>query len=201
MSKMLARPCFVRRWAIATLKERGVSIPSSGTKNVDLARLLGIVPATKRALAAAYLCRDKKHEFAYDDSVKSKKASYVSIKIKNDAVLVPVESDAFLRTYEWRKLRMQALKWEGGRCQCCGASASTGAVINVDHVKPRKLFPELALDIENLQVLCHECNHGKGNWDMTDWRPGKNAIRDYGMTDEDVERERQRQLEIVRRMQ
>ena len=27
-----------------------------------------------------------------------------------------------------------------------------------------------ALEITNLQILCHECNHGKGNWDQTDWR-------------------------------
>jgi 5-methylcytosine-specific restriction endonuclease McrA len=71
---------------------------------------------------------------------------------------------------------MLALKKHGARCQCCGASPATGAVINVDHIKPRKLFPELALDVENLQILCSECNHGKGNWDMTDWRPGKNYL-------------------------
>lgn len=79
-------------------------------------------------------------------------------------------SDAFLTTYEWRRVRMMALKQYGARCQCCGATPATGAVMNVDHIKPRKLFPYLALDISNLQVLCHECNHGKGNWDMTDWR-------------------------------
>lgn len=81
-----------------------------------------------------------------------------------------VHSDDFLRSYEWRSVRMEVLKKYGARCQCCGASAATGAVINVDHIKPRKLFPDLALDIENLQVLCDACNHGKGNWDMTDWR-------------------------------
>lgn len=81
-----------------------------------------------------------------------------------------VSSADFLQTYEWRKLRMEALKKYGPVCQCCGASKETGAVMNVDHIKPRKLFPQLALDINNLQVLCHECNHGKGNWDMTDWR-------------------------------
>lgn len=79
-------------------------------------------------------------------------------------------SASFLDTYEWRRVRMQALKKHGARCMCCGASPATGAVMNVDHIRPRRLFPELALDINNLQVLCHECNHGKGNWDMTDWR-------------------------------
>lgn len=81
-----------------------------------------------------------------------------------------VASDAFLQSFEWRALRMQALKLYGRRCVCCGASPETGAVMNVDHIKPRKRYPSLALDIKNLQVLCHECNHGKGNWDMTDWR-------------------------------
>lgn len=80
-------------------------------------------------------------------------------------------SDKFLQSYEWRKLRMEALKLHGARCQCCGASPATGAVMNVDHIKPRRTHPELALTLSNLQVLCGECNHGKGNWDQTDWRP------------------------------
>lgn len=80
-------------------------------------------------------------------------------------------SPAFLESFEWRQLRMVVLRKYGARCQCCGASPATGAVMNVDHIKPRKLFPHLALDEDNLQVLCHECNHGKGNWDQTDWRP------------------------------
>ena len=81
-----------------------------------------------------------------------------------------VVTDAFLSTYEWRKLRMQALKKYGPKCMCCGATPKDGAVMNVDHIKPRKTFPSLALDINNLQILCHDCNHGKGNWDQTDWR-------------------------------
>lgn len=83
---------------------------------------------------------------------------------------IDVTSTAFLSTYEWRKVRMEALKKYGARCQCCGATPANGAVMNVDHIKPRKLFPSLALDVNNLQILCHECNHGKGNWDQTDWR-------------------------------
>ena len=83
---------------------------------------------------------------------------------------IDVKSDAFLDSFEWRSLRMMALKKYSPRCMCCGATPATGAVMNVDHIKPRKLFPQLALNINNLQILCHECNHGKGNWDSTDWR-------------------------------
>lgn len=82
-----------------------------------------------------------------------------------------IVSDAFLQTYEWRATRMQVLKRDGAICACCGASPANGAIMNVDHIKPRRLFPHLALDISNLQVLCGDCNHGKGNWDQTDWRP------------------------------
>ena len=81
-----------------------------------------------------------------------------------------VNSNAFLLSYEWRRLRMQALTKYGPVCQCCGADRSDGLKMHVDHIKPRKLYPQLALDITNLQILCEVCNHGKGNWDMTDWR-------------------------------
>lgn len=85
---------------------------------------------------------------------------------------VDVQSDAFLRSYEWRKLRMQAIEHYGRRCQACGASPTDGVtVIHVDHIKPRRQFPHLALVLENLQILCEPCNHGKGNWSQTDWRP------------------------------
>lgn len=79
-------------------------------------------------------------------------------------------SDEFLQTYEWRRLRMEVLKRDGARCACCGATPKNGAVMNVDHIKPRKTHPELALDGNNCQVLCNACNQGKGNWDDTTWR-------------------------------
>lgn len=90
---------------------------------------------------------------------------------------------AFLQSYEWRRVRMVVLKRDGRRCVCCGATPETGAVMNVDHIKPRKTHPELALDESNLQVLCGECNHGKGNWDTTDWRETETLI--IGLTDVD----------------
>lgn len=80
------------------------------------------------------------------------------------------DPDRFYLCQLWRELRYLALRNCGGKCQCCGASASDGVQLHVDHIKPRSMFPELALKLENLQVLCADCNIGKGAWDITDWR-------------------------------
>jgi len=89
-------------------------------------------------------------------------------------------SDKFLASFEWRQLRMRVLKARGARCECCGATPADGVtVINVDHIKPRRDYPGLALNESNLQVLCHVCNHGKGNWDQTDWRQDMVDDGDY----------------------
>lgn len=81
-----------------------------------------------------------------------------------------VKCDSFLQSYEWRKARYIALKNADGKCQLCGRSKHDGIILNVDHIKPRKTHPKLALVQRNLQVLCHDCNHGKSNIDATDWR-------------------------------
>lgn len=83
---------------------------------------------------------------------------------------VDVNSEAFLQSYEWRSLRMRVLRDHGARCMCCGATPDDGLRMHVDHIKPRRQYPHLALEYKNLQVLCEVCNHGKGNWDQTDWR-------------------------------
>lgn len=108
---------------------------------------------------------------------KAAKVAALAEKLKTPKPWLVVSSDGFLSSYEWRRVRMVALKKYGARCQCCGATPGTGAVMNVDHIKPRKLFPALAFDVDNLQVLCGECNHGKGNWDQTDWRLSAGASK------------------------
>ncbi len=75
----------------------------------------------------------------------------------------------FYSSREWASARYAALIRSQGRCSCCGASRADGAVMHVDHIKPRSKFPELALVLENLQVLCDLCNVAKSNIDMTDW--------------------------------
>jgi hypothetical protein len=87
--------------------------------------------------------------------------------------LAPVPADEFYRSYRWRSLRTDAL--EGNRerfgaltCECC--LATTTGQWHVDHIYPRSLYPDSALDPANLQVLCEDCNLGKRDRYATDWR-------------------------------
>ena len=81
-----------------------------------------------------------------------------------------------LATFDYRLLetdpvsdtiRYQVLKRAGGKCELCGCSAKEKP-LHVDHIIPRS--KRGSNDIENLQVLCMECNLAKSNRDSTDFR-------------------------------
>lgn len=84
-----------------------------------------------------------------------------------------IPSEVFFVSREWRELRYKALKKHGGKCQLCGKARKDGIKLHVDHIKPRSKYPALSLDLDNLQVLCEDCNLGKSNKDDTDWRGEK----------------------------
>lgn len=70
----------------------------------------------------------------------------------------------FYQTREWRELRWKVLSKSDGCCNACGRSNKVhGIVIHIDHIKPRSRFPELELVESNLQLLCEDCNIGKGS--------------------------------------
>lgn len=86
------------------------------------------------------------------------------------------EKDAFYASWDWRTARMVALQKHGRRCQCCGATPlhvdPRGQLVRivVDHIISIGTDWSRRLDPDNHQVLCDECNMGKGNWDTTDYR-------------------------------
>lgn len=73
---------------------------------------------------------------------------------------------SFYATKEWKSLREKVFNLFGYKCMKCGSDN----FLCVDHIKPRSLFPEFELDINNMQVLCNACNLLKSNRKFTDYR-------------------------------
>lgn len=92
-----------------------------------------------------------------------KKDNQIAEKLKT-------RSKTFLKSIEWKKLRSEVIRQFGRKCMKCGTTPKNPKHTHVDHIKCRKHFPELALDFNNLQVLCCNCNKIKGNKHSEDYR-------------------------------
>lgn len=90
----------------------------------------------------------------YDGQIKKKKAPIKNIKASRK------DKNEFYQSWEWKKLRFEILKLYGAKCMLCGAT-NQDSKICVDHIKPLGSFWHLRLDVNNLQVLCNDCNMGK----------------------------------------
>lgn len=169
--EMAASLAVILKWQSTSAKNIKARMAKSGLAALEAAYSLPLGPSSNAAVASvsAKLKRKRKRD---NKKRHAREADRVQPRQDHPRPKTNfVITDAFLLSYEWRRVRMEAIKKYGRHCQCCGATPADGITqINVDHIKPRRIYPELALDVRNLQVLCNVCNHGKGNWDMTDWR-------------------------------
>lgn len=78
------------------------------------------------------------------------------------------ETRQFYSSPEWNLLRDQVIHEEGHLCSECGELIQYKGDITVDHIRPRSKYPDLALERQNLRVLCRSCNSRKGTKDLLD---------------------------------
>lgn len=76
----------------------------------------------------------------------------------------------FYNSPQWKELRYTALRLSEGKCNLCGATAHDGVTLHADHIIPRSIRPDLQLDLDNIQIMCSDCNIGKKNYDDYDFR-------------------------------
>lgn len=132
-------------------------------------RMSGKVCDTDNWTYLAEFARDNR-VFAKDKKPKEPKSN------RAYAAKLRANADPFFISREWQALRYRVLRDNDGKCQCCGATAkSSGKPLHVDHIQPRSKRPDLALVYSNLQVLCADCNLGKGNTDSINWKQRNNA--------------------------
>ena len=90
--------------------------------------------------------------------------------MQRQRILQSKYGQSFYTSRAWLEVRYEAIRKSGGYCEACGRCKRDGATLHVDHIKPRSKYPNLELMLDNLQVLCEQCNIGKSNSDEIDWR-------------------------------
>lgn len=88
---------------------------------------------------------------------------------------VPIKVEKIFQgsSNDWRYLRKKVFKIQGDRCLKCGKKTSR---MHVDHIKPKSRFPHLEYKIDNLQVLCQDCNREKSFDKIADYRGSNHLI-------------------------
>lgn len=90
-----------------------------------------------------------------------------------EKVLEHIRNDTMIKFYQskpWRKIRMVAIKRANYECEHCRKKGklTTANTINkygrktkmdVNHIKPVKTHPHLALELDNLEYLCVNCHN------------------------------------------
>ena len=64
--------------------------------------------------------------------------------------------DPFYKSKHWYRVRQKCLTRAGNRCEQCGY---VGKGLSVHHIKPRKEYPMLALEMWNLICVCRSCHN------------------------------------------
>jgi hypothetical protein len=99
---------------------------------------------------------------------------------------------AFYQSKEWKELRNKLFELHENTCVVCGLTHS----LRGDHIKPVRTHWELRLDINNLQILCDECNREKGSkiyWTLEEHKRFK-KVKEIG---EAIDKLRSRKYSIL----
>jgi 5-methylcytosine-specific restriction endonuclease McrA len=156
----------LRRYATSLLKASGVPASQYRVNFCGLVSQLAGRPMMSKNEAYDWLA-ERKGDAIIPKEIRVPRQRYI------------LSSAAFYKSKEWNALRHDALLRSNGCCDLCGRSKRDhGVVLHVDHIEPRSKRPDLALTPSNLQVLCEDCNLGKGNRDNTDWRVGRQDVQD-----------------------
>ena len=69
-----------------------------------------------------------------------------------------VEAKALYGTKEYKDWRKSVIERDGRQCQMCG---QVGGRLEVHHIRPKYLYPELTLEVKNGIVLCYFCHQDR----------------------------------------
>ena len=71
---------------------------------------------------------------------------------------MPFTDRRLYSTSAWRKVRRIVIDRDGGLCVICRSHGVVVPGSDVDHIKPLRTHPDLALVVDNLRLLCKSCH-------------------------------------------
>jgi hypothetical protein len=84
--------------------------------------------------------------------------------VTNKKINIVIDENKFVKA----GMRWQIFERDEFKCVACGKSAHDGAILHIDHIKPKSKGG--ANNMDNYQTLCHLCNIGKSNKSEIDLR-------------------------------
>ncbi|EZP64242.1 HNH endonuclease [Pseudomonas sp. RIT357] len=102
--------------------------------------------------------KDNKNEFwvSLEDAINK----YGSYK------LIPkLEKEKLVGFYRHPEVKVPLVKSSNGKCAFCECIPSEGGNVEVEHYRPKSLYPELTFEWGNLLPACHRCNGDKFDHD------------------------------------
>ncbi len=126
-----------------------------------------ICSACCRSIKKSLKMEQKRKEALNKSSIKRKESYNSDVK-----KTIKIKKSNFHTSKRWRELRAFFISKNDKICCCCGIDVD-GQTLHVDHIKPKSKYPDLALDENNLQILCRKCNFAKNTHHETDYRIGK----------------------------
>lgn len=81
--------------------------------------------------------------------------------------------NSILKYYKHQDIKKKLFASSYQKCAFCESKPAESGNIEVEHFKPKSLYPELAFDWENLLPICRRCNNSKSDHDT-----GKEPIVD-----------------------
>jgi hypothetical protein len=117
-----------------------------------------------------YFARKRKNkkipeDYTYDESMVKK----IPAKSQIETYVRREDANEFYFSNEWADLRNLFIARKNREtsynliCNICNCKITPETGLNVDHIKPIRLFWYDRLKIDNLQIVCVQCNINKGN--------------------------------------
>lgn len=88
------------------------------------------------------------------------------VRLRAHLAIGEVPPDALLNAYRDPAVKQHLIVEASGKCIYCESKITHVYFGDVEHIKPKSLFPSERLSIENLGLACATCNNAKGEfWD------------------------------------